>query len=66
VANILKAAANPNAETPDVILATLEPERRRLVDGLKQETSAQMLTVHERGKMALLSMSDDEWNALNE
>lgn len=61
---MLEAAANPDAEAPDVVIQALDPERRdsvlETVNVLNRFTND--LTGRARGK--LLDMGDDEFNAL--
>lgn len=61
---MLEAASNPDAEAPDVVIQSLEPERRNnileTVNVLNRFTTD--LTGRARG--SLLGMSDDEFNAL--
>lgn len=64
VRQMLEAAANPNAERADVVIATLDDERRAGIEATMQAVSAVFNSVTARGRAALEAMSDDEWNAL--
>lgn len=60
----LQAAQNDNAESPDVIIASLPKERRETV---VQHTADYILFsqgITARGKAALQGLSNDEWNEL--
>jgi hypothetical protein len=61
---MLEAAANPDAEAPEVVIQALEAERRdnilATVDTLNRFTGG----LAARGKAGLLEMTDDEFDAL--
>jgi len=61
---MLEAAANPDAEAPDVVIQSLEPERRdnilETVRALDRFTGA----LAARGRAALLAMPDAEFDVL--
>ncbi len=64
LADILKTAANPNAERLDVIIAGLPDDRRKLVEDTAKAVGAITNDVVTRGSKALMEMSDEEWQAL--
>jgi hypothetical protein len=61
---VLRAAANPHAESIDVIIKTLDKPRRKMIDktakGLRELQAERMA----RGKARLEAMSDEEWQKL--
>ena len=61
---MLEAAANPNAEAPEVVIQSLEAERRdnilETVNVLNRFTGSMAA----RGKARLLDMSDEDFDAL--
>ncbi len=60
----LRAAANPNGEKIDVIIAALPEARREQVEAAARKLNKQGKQVTKRGKQALQDMSDAEWDAL--
>ena len=64
LADILKAAANPQSEDIHVIIASLPAERRQLIEVTVKELGAITAGVMARGRKALEDMSEDEWQAL--
>lgn len=63
---MLRAAANPNAERIDVVIASLEQERRQNVEGTTQAINRVTGSVTSRARRALLEISGAEWNRLVE
>ena len=66
IRQMLTAASNPNNESPEVVMQTLEPERRREVERVMVEVSGVMRGVMNRGGAGLLAISDEEWERLVE
>lgn len=66
VAASLKAATNPQAEAPHVVIATLEKDRRERIHAAQKQYAAVFNAPAKRGKAALQNMSDSEWNAMVE
>lgn len=64
IRQMLTAAANPNAEAPEVVIETLPVERRTDIKQTITEVGAVMRGVSQRGERALLQMSDAEWERL--
>lgn len=60
----LKAAQNENAESPDVIIASLPKERRESVVKHVGEFIQFSQGITTRGKAGLLNMSNEAWEAL--
>lgn len=60
----LAAAATGNAETPDVVIASLPKERRETVVQHVVEFMAFSQGITARGRAALESMPFDEWDRL--
>jgi hypothetical protein len=63
---MLRAAANPDAESPEAVIKTLEPERRANVEANITALSQQRQTVTQRGRDALFGFSEDEWQQMVE
>jgi ribosomal 50S subunit-associated protein YjgA (DUF615 family) len=61
---MLRVAANPDAESPEAVIKTLEPERRANVEATITALSQQRRTVTQRGKDALFGFSEDEWQQM--
>lgn len=61
---MLQAAANPDAERPDVVLKTLEPERQANAQETMQRVGDFFDGVTMRGRAALLEISKEQWDAL--
>lgn len=66
IGDSLNAAANPNAERPDVVIKALPPERRAVADETLAQVSRVMGGAPARGKAALRAMSEAEWARLLE
>ncbi len=66
IGDILRAAANPNAEKIDVVVSTLDQSRQKLVKKTARQVREVTQDVTRRGRAGLEAMSDDEWNALIE
>jgi hypothetical protein len=64
LADILKAAANPDSERIDVVIKTLPPERRRNVDRTAARVSKVTKGVTARARAGLQDMSEEAWNRL--
>jgi hypothetical protein len=64
IVNMIAAASNPDAEHPAVVLKTLEQDRQDNAQAFMKQIGASYDGARERGKRALLDMSDDEWAAL--
>lgn len=60
----MNAAANKDAETPDVVIRSLEEGERRAVTENLPIYSAILSAPANRGKQKLLAMTDAEWDAL--
>lgn len=61
---MLTAAANPDAESPGVVLQTLDPERQSNADQMMQSLGATFTLAARRGADALNAMDDAEWERL--
>lgn len=61
---MLEAAANPDAEAPDVVIQSLEPERQANVLGTIMALNRFTGGLVQRGGAELMQMSDDEFNTL--
>lgn len=62
--DIVLASANPDSERPDVVIATMEPERQQQIVDLIDQIAEQSAANIARGKAALEAMSDAEWERL--
>jgi hypothetical protein len=61
---MLRAAANPDAEKPENVIKTLEPERRRDIEATMSVLATHRKSITQRGMDALNDMSDDEWDSM--
>lgn len=61
---MLRAAANPNAESPAEVIKTLEPERRMNVEGTISTLARRRRTITTRGQEALFGFTEDEWQQM--
>jgi len=64
VGDVLKAASNPHAESPKVIVSTLPKDRRDIVIKTAKGVKSISNEVMARGKQRLLELSDEEWDRL--
>jgi len=64
IASQLRAAANPNAEAPEVVIKSLAKERRADVETTQLNLGGMTARITSRGGAALLALSDAEWDAL--
>lgn len=64
IRRMLEAAANPNAEAPEVVIETLPVERRVDIRQTMTQVGGTLLTVSRRGGQKLLALSDEEWDRL--
>lgn len=62
--NIIRAAANPKAESADAVILTMPTERRQNVTATQKTVSRHVSGVTSRGKAALDALSDSEWDRL--
>ena len=60
----LLAATNPDAENPLVVIAAMDADDRRAIEAAAQGYAQTLNTPGQRGRAALLGMSDEEWNRL--
>lgn len=60
----LLAATNPSAESPLVVIQTLEMEERLNIQQASQGYAQTLNAVGQRGRAALSMMSDQEWQKL--
>lgn len=63
---MVKAAANPQAETPEAVLRSLPPERQQDILALQRELRTQVQGFVQRAHEGLLGMSEAAWQALVE
>lgn len=61
---MLIAAANPDAESPGVVLQTLDPERQTNAEQMIQTLGATFTLAARRGADALNALDDAEWERL--
>lgn len=61
---MLRAASNPEAERPEVVLRTLERERQANAAETERAVGSLFLGLAGRGRAALAQMSDAQWQAL--
>lgn len=61
---MLKAAANPASESIDVVVATLDLQRRKDVEDTATSLNKNMAGAAKRGKQGLQAMSDEEFQQL--
>lgn len=64
VMDSLNAAANPSAENPLVVISTLDREERDIVEQSSPGYMQTFSSLEMRGKLGLMMMTDEEWNAL--
>lgn len=64
IAATLKAAANPDNERIDVVIKTLEPERRKMIEKTAKGLRDLSADVMQRGKERLEAISDEQWQRL--
>lgn len=57
----INAAANPDAESPDAVIASLETEDQRAVRSAMTFYARTMSRMNARGRAALLGMTDAEF-----
>lgn len=60
----LRAAANPKGERPDIVIKTLDPDRRERIETAQAQYTPILSGPIKRGGAALLAMSDDEFQDL--
>lgn len=58
----LRAAANPNAESPDVVIKTLDADEKRAVKEAQAGYTQALNAPLSRGRARLMQMSADEWD----
>lgn len=63
VAASLKAATNPQAEAPHVVIASLDKERRGRIEAAMKGYAAILNAPNRRGRAALQAISETEWQA---
>jgi hypothetical protein len=61
---MLQAAANPDSQRIDVVLRTLQPDRRRTIERTASKVNEATNKTLARARAALLELSDDEWQRL--
>lgn len=61
---MLTAAANPDAESPGVVLQTLDPERQTNAEQIMQTLGATFTLAARRGADAINALDDAEWEQL--
>jgi hypothetical protein len=61
---MLRAAANPASESPEVVIATLPKERQADIALIQQAIGAQFRSRITRGSSALLQMDEGRWQQL--
>lgn len=64
LADSLRAASNPNNERIDVVMKTLEPIRRKMIEKTAKGLRSLNAETMARGKERLEAISDDEWQRL--
>lgn len=64
IADTLRAASNPNAERIDVVIKTLEPERRKMIEKTAKGLRDLSADVNKRGQERLEAISDEQWQRL--
>lgn len=62
----LEAAANPDAESPEVVIATLPKERQETVIAHVKAFMDFGQSISSRGRRKLAALSDSEWQRLFE
>ena len=60
----MRAAANSQAETPQTVIKTLEPDEQERVRRASQDYARTLGGMNARGKAALMTMTDAEFEAL--
>ena len=60
----ITAAANPQAERPDVVIRTLDEDRRQRITDAQADYARVLRGPVQRGRAALEAMSDEEWTAM--
>lgn len=60
----LRAAANPEGETPQAAIRTLDKEEQKAIKAAQAGYKRVLSAPEARGKAALMSLSDDEWQRL--
>lgn len=64
VENILRAASNPDAESPETLIKGLPEEQRASVTETRKQLDTLFTDVGKRGRKALMDMSDEQWDLL--
>ncbi len=64
IRRMLEAAANPNAEAPEVVIETLPIERRTDVQQTMRAVGGVLLGLTRRGGQKLMALSNEEWDRL--
>jgi hypothetical protein len=64
IEDTLRAASNPNAERIDVVIKSLEPERRKMIEKTAKGLRDLSAEVNARGKERLEAISDEQWQRL--
>lgn len=64
--DVLRAAANPHAESIEVIIKSLPEARRKMIEKTARGLRALNADVMARGKGRIDGLSDDEWTSLIE
>lgn len=64
IASQLRAAANPNAEAPEVVIKSLAKARKEDIQQTQTDLGGMTALITARGGAALLALSDAEWDAL--
>lgn len=62
--DVLRAAANPNSERIDVVIASLPHDRRQNVNATTSEIGATAKAAVKRGRADLMNMDAAEWDRL--
>lgn len=60
----MNAAANPDAEKIDVVIASLSQEEKALIVPFQAGYSAILGSMATRGQVGLMQITDGQWNAL--
>jgi hypothetical protein len=61
---MITAAANPNAERPDVVVSSLDEPRRTNCEQTIRQVARVQHGVLSRGKQGLRDISDEDWDRL--
>jgi hypothetical protein len=64
IGEVLRAAANPHAESIDVIIKTLDKPRRKMIEKTAKGLRELQAEVMAKGKEKIHGLSDDEWERL--